>query len=124
MGVRPRSSASVARASAAWGGGSGVEPGRVAAGDDDLLADAADADAGGVGRVGDRRVADPGFSAGQGGADGRGLPGADFAGEHGDRAGGDGPGEPGDGLGVAVVAVLLQLAGGDVPGQNGILVNP
>src|SRR5208282_5948819 len=48
--------------------------------------------------------------------DPRGLPGAGLAGEHGDRAGGDGPGEPGDGLGVAVVAV--QLAGGDVPAER------
>ena len=44
-------------------------------------------------------------SAGEGGADGDGLAGADFAGDHAEGAFGDAPADPGDGFGVGAVAV-------------------
>ena len=72
--------------------GAGVEAGGLAAGHGDLLVNAAGADPG-VGDV-DGPVAG-GVEAGQGGANAHGLACADLAGQHGHRAGGDGPGGAG-----------------------------
>ena len=98
--------------------GLGGEGGVVGFGDaaergDDGVVDAADAD-GGVAQV-DEGVAG-GVEAGEGGAQGHGLAGADFAGDHAEGVLADAPADPGDGLGVGGVAV--QHARGQVPAER------
>ena len=68
----------------------------------DGVVDAADAD-GGVAQV-DEGVPG-GVQAGEGGAQGHGLAGADFAGDHAEGVLADAPADPGGGLGVGGVAV-------------------
>ena len=105
------------------GGGLGGEPGVAAVGlaaegGDDHLVQAADADHG-VGQVDDGVPG--GVQPGQDGADGDGLAGADFAGDHADGAFGDAPGDPGAGL--VVGGVPVQHAGARSR-PNGMRVNP
>ena len=87
--------------------------GEPAEGGDDGVVDAAGAD-GGVAEVDDGVPG--GVEAGEGGADGDGLAGADLAGDHAEGAFADAPGDAGDGFGVAAVAV--QHAGGEVPAEG------
>ena len=77
------------------------------------VVDAADPD-GGVGQVDDGVAG--GVQAGQCGADGDGLAGADLAGDHADAAFADAPGDAGDGLVVGGVAV--QHARGQVAAER------
>jgi len=93
--------------------GRGVEAGVAAQGGDDVVVDAAGAD-GGVGDV-DQVVAG-GFQAVDGGAGGDGLADTDFAGDHGDAAGGDAVGDAGGGL--VVVGGGEQHAGGEVAAEG------
>ena len=113
-GVRPRSLFSAARASAVCGiEGGHVGAGQAAEGGDDGVVDAAGAD-GGVAEVDDGVPG--GVQGGEGGADGDGFAGADFAGDDAEGVFGDAPGDPGDGFGVAGVAV--QHAGGEVAAER------
>ena len=79
----------------------------------DGVVDAADAD-GGVAQV-DEGMAG-GVEAGEGGAQGHGLPGADFPGDHAEGVLADAPADPGGGLGVGAVAV--QHAGRQVTAER------
>ena len=58
-----------------------------------------------------------GVEGGEGGADGDGFAGADFAGDDAEGAFGDAPADPGDGFGVGAVAV--QHAAGPGRGRTG-----
>src|SRR5450755_143921 len=80
---------------------------------DDGVVDAADAD-GGVAEV-DEGVPG-GVEAGEGGAQGHGLAGADFAGDHAEGVLADAPADPGGCLGVGGVAV--QHARGQVAAEG------
>ena len=79
-----------------------MEAGDSAEGGDDAAVEAAAAD-GGVAEVDDRVSA--GVEVGQGGSDGHGLAGADFAGDDAQGAFADAPVDAGDGFGGRVVAV-------------------
>jgi hypothetical protein len=79
-----------------------VEARNAAEGGDDAAVEASPAD-GGVTEV-DHRVP-AGVEGGESGADGDGLAGTDFAGDHGEPAFADAPADAGDGFGVACVAV-------------------
>src|SRR5262249_971335 len=96
-----------------WEQGAGVEAGRVAQAGGDLLVEASGADVRvrHVDGVVARRV-----QPAEGGAYGHGLSAADLAGDHAQGPGGDGPGDAGDGLGVAAVAV--QHAHGEVAAER------
>src|SRR5450755_2580069 len=80
---------------------------------DDGVVDAADAD-GGVAEV-DEGVAG-GVEAGEGGAQGHGLAGADFPGDHAEGVLADAPADPGGCLGVR--AVTVQHAGRQVAAER------
>ena len=113
-GVRPRSACSTASASTVWGTGWRGGSRSVPEGGDDLVVDAADPDR----RVGQVDDGVPGrVQAGQRGADGDGLPGADLAGDHPDAVLAHAPADPGDGLPVRRVAV--QHPGGEVAPERG-----
>ena len=96
-----------------WDEGGHVGAGQAAEGGDDGVVDAAGAD-GGVAEVDDGVAG--GVQGGEGGADGDGFAGADFAGDDAEGVFGDAPGDPGDGFGVAGVAV--QHAGGEVAAER------
>ena len=100
------------------GQGGVMGQGLPAEGGDDAVVDAADAD-GGVGQVDDGVAA--AVQAGEGGAHGDGLAGADLAGDHADAAFGDTPADAGDGFVVGAVAVQHargQIAAERRPGET------
>ena len=102
-GVRPRSACSAASAAAACGTRVAVwKAGRLPERGDDVVEHAADPD-GGVGQVDDHVPG--GVQRGRRGAHGDGLAGTDLAGDHAEGVLVDAPADPGDGFGVAVVAV-------------------
>ncbi len=96
-----------------------VEPGYAAERGDDPGVQAAGA-GGGVGEVDDGVAG--GVQIGDGGAHGDGFPGTDLTGDHAEVLLLDAPAQPGDGFGVAAVAV--QHPGGEVLAERGInLIN-
>ena len=96
-----------------------VEARGAAEGGDDAAVEAAAAD-GGVAEVDDGVPA--GVQAGEGGADGDGLAGADLAGDHAEAAFADAPADPGDGFGVGARGGAASAGARARP--NGIRVKP